>query len=83
MSSRPWATSSSNVIGRRTPGFEPGLQAAQRELPRGPERRDLEDLRRVVALDWPQRRLAVSSSAVSTTRRAFAGVRCISALRSS
>ena len=39
-------------------GVEAGLQAAQRELPRGPERRDLEDLHRVVAFERPQRRLA-------------------------
>ena len=39
-------------------GVQPGLQAAQRGLPRRAERRDLEDLRRVVALDCPQRRLA-------------------------
>ena len=37
---------------------QPGLQAAQRELPRRAERGDLEDLRRVIALDRAERRLA-------------------------
>ena len=69
------AARSSNVTVPQLAGLEPGVKAAQRELPGRAERRDLEDLRvGAVVADVAQRRLPGHASArCRPPARAFAG----------